>query len=79
MLDYTDLVDKLNNDSRESRTTKRWVRPVMLMMMFIRTERGGEWLLNLYACRQMILLLCCCTLQLHSILRDLLFKGTWKI
>ena len=47
---YDEMMIKLEEISNESRTAKYWVlnfiKPVLLMMMYIRAEREGEWPLH---------------------------------
>ena len=55
---YSDLMAELERRSTQSRTTKLWVenlvKPVFIMMAFIRAEREAEWSLHLWAFEQMI-------------------------
>ena len=48
-----DLIEYLTEAAKNSRTSKLWVenliKPVQLMMLFVRAEREGDWLLHLYA------------------------------
>lgn len=52
------LMKALEAIARQSKTVKLWVdvliKPVMLMMAYIRAEREGDWLLHLATFRQMI-------------------------
>jgi len=53
-----DLMKALDQTARESRTVKLWVevlvKPVLLMMSYIRAEREGDWLLHLATFRKML-------------------------
>ena len=55
---YDDLMLVLDSRSEQSRTSKVWVdnliKPVLIMMMFVRAEREADWPLHLEAVRQMI-------------------------
>ena len=55
---FNDLISYFENASSKSITSKHWVenliKPVLLMMQFMRAEREGEWALNLHACKEMI-------------------------
>jgi hypothetical protein len=48
----------LEQISRQSRTVKLWVdvllKPVLLMMIYIRAEREGDWILHLDTFRKML-------------------------
>lgn len=57
--DSSDKLDEfLENISKESKTTKLWVenliKPVQLMMMFVRAEREGDWPLHLKVVSKML-------------------------
>ena len=49
---YNDMILYLQNISETSKTAKLWVdnlvRPVFLMMQFVRAEREGDWALHLF-------------------------------
>lgn len=53
-----ELVQVLDEIAKQSKTAKLWVdvfiKPVLLMMNFIRAEREGDWLLHLATFRDMI-------------------------
>ena len=55
---YNDFDKFLDETALRSRTAKHWtnnfIRPVLLMMLFVRSEREGDWPLYLYACWQML-------------------------
>ena len=55
---HSQLMQILENRSQQSRTTKLWVdnliKPVMIMMLFIRAEREADWPLHLLATRLMM-------------------------
>ena len=55
---YDEMMSKLEEMSRASRTTKLWVdcliRPVLIMMLFVRAERESEWPLHMKALNMMM-------------------------
>ena len=55
---YTDLISYLEDISTKSLTAKLWIdnliKPVLLMMKFVRAEREGEWALHLEAGEKML-------------------------
>ena len=55
---YAELMKVLEDLAERSRTAKLWVdvliKPVFIMMMFVRAEREGDWPLHLEAFEQMI-------------------------
>ena len=55
---YEDLITSLETLSEQSKTTKLWVdcliKPVLLMMVFVRAEREGDWPLHLWAVQEMM-------------------------
>ena len=55
---YEDLEKGMEYLAQKSIIADHWInnliRPVFLMMLFVRAEREGEFPLHLYACRQMI-------------------------
>ena len=55
---YQEMMDALHDVSSRSRTAKHWVekliKPVFLIITFVRAEREGDWQLDLYACSQML-------------------------
>ena len=55
---FTDLMDVLEERAAHSRTTKLWldnlVKPVFIMLRFVRAEREGDWPLHLVATAEMI-------------------------
>lgn len=58
MNSHDSLMKVLDTKSQESRTTKLWVenliKPVMLMMMFVRAEREADWPLHLFCVKEML-------------------------
>ena len=52
------LIEVLEEHAKVSRTAKVWldnvIKPVFIMMLFIRAEREGNWPLHLYATGQMM-------------------------
>ena len=50
---HDDLIISLEVLAEQSKTTKLWldclIRPVLLMMLFVRAEREGDWSLHLWA------------------------------
>jgi len=58
MNSHDSLMKVLDNKSQESRTTKLWVenliKPVMLVMMFVRAEREADWPLHLFCVKEML-------------------------
>ena len=54
----TDLIDALEQRFAGSKTALMWIRnfikPVFIMMRFVRAERDGEWLLHLECVREML-------------------------
>ncbi len=55
---YDELIALLDSKSHESRTAKLWVdnliKPVLLMMVFVRAEREADWVLHLSAVATML-------------------------
>ena len=55
---YQNLEKRIEYVAQKSMIDEHWInnliRPVFLMMLFVRAEREGEFPLHLYACRQMI-------------------------
>ena len=55
---YQEMMDILHDVSSRSRTSKHWVekliKPVFLIMAFVRTASEGDWPLHLYVCSQML-------------------------
>ena len=55
---YTDLMDMLETQAEQNRTTRLWldnlIKPVFIIMLFIRAEREGDWPLHLFATHQMM-------------------------
>ena len=53
-----DLMQILETEASKSQTTKLWVdvliKPVLLIMMFVRAEREGDWPLHLPSYKQML-------------------------
>ena len=58
MYKYDDLLLFLDAVSEKSRLAKHWVdnliKPVLLILLYIRAEREGEFALHLYVCNQML-------------------------
>lgn len=56
--DYEHLMSILNNKASQSKTAKMWVdnfiKPVLLMMVFVRSEREADWPLHLWAVGEML-------------------------
>ena len=56
--DYDQLMAILNNKASKSRTAKMWIdnfiKPVLLMMVFVRAEQEADWPLHLWAVGEMI-------------------------
>ena len=56
--DFDSLMACLETASQQSRTTKLWVdcliKPVMIMMAFVRAEREGDWQLHLCTVEKML-------------------------
>ena len=55
---YDQLVAILDDKASQSRTAKLWfdnlIKPVLLMMVFVRAEREADWPLHLWAVAQML-------------------------
>ena len=55
---YDEMVEKLDEKASQSRTAKHWVsnliKPVLIMMLYLRAEREGDWALHLYAVDKML-------------------------
>ena len=55
---FDELMQELKARASKSRTAKHWgenlILPVLLMLIFIRAEREGEWGLHLWAVNEMI-------------------------
>jgi hypothetical protein len=55
---YHELLDKLFKMTEASRISKHWVNnlilPIFLIMIFVQTEREGDWPLHLWAVDKMI-------------------------
>lgn len=55
---YSQLINTLEERSLQSRTTKLWVdnliKPVLIMMLFVRAEREADWPLHLLATKMMM-------------------------
>ena len=55
---HDSLMKVLDDKTKESRTTKLWVenliKPVMLIMMFVRAEREADWPLHLFCVKEMM-------------------------
>ena len=66
---YSDFLTFFEYISSRNVLAEHWVKnlikPVLLMMLYIRAERIGEFSLHLYACKEMIpYFFCSCTLEL---------------
>ena len=55
---YSQLMKELEYLASQSRTTKLWlnnlIKPVLIMMLFIRAEREADWPLHLFATKMMM-------------------------
>ena len=55
---YDELMDILEEKAEQSRTCRLWldclVKPVLLMMAYVRAEREGDWLLHVYCVKAMV-------------------------
>jgi len=55
---YKSLMSVLEDLASKSRTTKMWVdallKPVFVMMLYVRAEREGDWPLHLHAVKLML-------------------------
>jgi hypothetical protein len=55
---FSNLTEKLDALCVQSRTSKVWIqnliKPVMIMMVFVRAEREGDWFLHLSAVQAML-------------------------
>ena len=55
---YSDLMEALGDAATQSKTTEMWVenlvKPVFIMMLFVRAEREGDWPLHLRAVKEML-------------------------
>ena len=55
---HSDLMDILEDNATKSRTTKLWldnlIKPVFLIMMFVRAEREADWPLHLWTVNEMM-------------------------
>ncbi len=55
---YADLMEALGDAATQSKTTELWfenlVKPVYIMMLFVRAEREGDWPLHLWAVKEML-------------------------
>ena len=53
----SELLSVLEEKATHSRTSKLWldnlIKPVLIMMLFVRAEREGNWHLHLYAVSEM--------------------------
>ena len=58
VISMDELMEDLENKATSSPTSKLWlenlVKPVFIMMVFVRAEREGEWPLHLWAVQQML-------------------------
>ena len=56
--DYEQLLSILDDKASHSRTAKLWIdnliKPVLLMMVFVRAEREADWPLHMWAVAEMI-------------------------
>ena len=55
---YYDIMQILHKRAIQSRTTRLWVdniiKPVFIVMMFVRSEREADWPLHLWSAHKMI-------------------------
>ena len=55
---HEDLMKKLEKRANQSRTCKLWldclIKPMFIMMVYVRAEREGDWLLHVHSVRQMM-------------------------
>lgn len=55
---FEDLIATLEIKASQSKTTKLWldcfIKPVFIMMLFVRAEREAEWLLHLVTVKSMM-------------------------
>jgi hypothetical protein len=55
---HDELMDVLEDRANDSRTAKLWVdfliKPVLLMMMFVRAKRDADWVLHMLAVSAMM-------------------------
>ena len=65
--DYSDLIQILDMKASISRTSKHWIqnliKPVLIIMTFVRAEREGDWSLHLWSVRHV----CCWSCKLCTI------------
>ena len=58
LMSYEDMLTTLEDISKQSKTAKLWVdcliQPVLLMMLFVRAEREGDWPLHLWGVNEML-------------------------
>ena len=58
LISYDDLMQVLEDRALQSRTSKLWVdsflKPVFIMMLFVRAEREGDWPLHIWCVTQML-------------------------
>ena len=58
VISYDDLTEKLKVMGENSNTAKVWVDafviPMLTVLIYIRAEKEGEWLLHLHAVKQML-------------------------
>jgi len=56
--DFKYFINLLEEKSLKSKTSKLWldclIKPVLIMMMFVRAEREGDWALHLHAVSNML-------------------------
>ena len=61
---HDDLMSTLENEATKSRTTKLWlenlIKPVLLMMIYLRAEREADWPLHLWGNGANDTILLCC-------------------
>ena len=55
---HDDLLTEIEGFATKSRTAKMWVdafiKPVMIMMLYVRAERMGDWSIHLQAVQLML-------------------------
>ena len=55
---YERMMEVLETNASQSKTTPWWVenlvKPIFIMMLFVRAEREGDWPLHLWAVKEML-------------------------
>ena len=58
MCEYRNLLDFLERISAKSRLADNWVKnlinPVLLILLYVKAEREGEFPIHLHACKEML-------------------------